>query len=70
MAKNLRAKIPEGDTMTIFDVNAAAVEKLVKEAEQANILIAKGPREVAQSAVRISLPRTRCMMRHIVLSMI
>jgi hypothetical protein len=54
MAKNLRAKIPEGDTLTIFDVNSASSEKLVKEAVPANIQIAKGPRDVAQGAVRDS----------------
>lgn len=51
MAKNLRAKIPEEDTMTVFDVNPSSSEKLTKEAVPANIQIAKGPREVAQNSV-------------------
>jgi 3-hydroxyisobutyrate/3-hydroxypropionate dehydrogenase len=55
MAKNLRAKIPESDTLTIFDVNSSSADKLVKEAIPANITIAKGPREVAESAVCLPL---------------
>lgn len=51
MAKNLRAKMPEEDTMTVFDVNPSSSEKLTKEAVPANIKIAKGPREVAQNSV-------------------
>ena len=52
MAKNLRAKMPEHDTMTVFDVNPSASEQLVKEAVPANIKVAEGPREVAQNSVR------------------
>jgi hypothetical protein len=51
MAKNLRAKIPKSDTLTIFDVNSSSVDKLVKEAAPANVKVAKGPREVAENAV-------------------
>lgn len=57
MAKNLRAKIPESDTMTIFDVNTSSAEKLVKESVPANVTIANGPREVAESSVRHPYPR-------------
>lgn len=52
MAKNLRAKIPEGDTLTIFDVNKAAVERFVKEAEPANVKVAQAPRDVVEASVR------------------
>lgn len=52
MAKNLRAKIPEGDSMTVFDVNTAAVERFVKEAEPSNVTVAKAPREVVENSVR------------------
>jgi hypothetical protein len=70
MAKNLRAKIPESDTLTIFDVNSSSADKLVKEATPAKITIAKGPREVAESAVCLPLCNQSSMMSSIVLSMI
>ena len=54
MAKNLRAKIPEGDSMTVFDVNSKMLEQFAKEAEHSNVSIAKGPREVAEKSVRAS----------------
>ena len=55
MAKNLRAKIPEKDTLTVFDVNSASAEKFVKEAVPGNVQVAKGPREVAEQAVRLPI---------------
>lgn len=51
MAKNLAAKIPEGDTLTVFDVNTASTEKLKSESSSQNVRIAKGPKEVAQKSV-------------------
>ena len=51
MAKNLRAKIPEGDTLTIFDVNSASLEKFSQEATPSGVVVAKSPREVAEKAV-------------------
>jgi 3-hydroxyisobutyrate/3-hydroxypropionate dehydrogenase len=51
MAKNLRAKIPESDTMTVFDVNSSSSEKLTKEADLPTVQVAKGPREVAEKSV-------------------
>jgi len=51
MAQNLRAKIPKGDTMTVFDVNSASLEKFAKEAQPASVQIAKTPREVAEKSV-------------------
>ena len=73
MAKNLRAKIPEGDTLTVFDVNKAALDRFVKEAEPANVTVAKAPREVVENSVRLPHIPTLSnpsMMNHIVLSMI
>lgn len=49
MAKNLRAKIAESDTMIVYDVTSAATEKLQKEA--GNVKVAKNVREVAEKAV-------------------
>jgi hypothetical protein len=72
MAKNLRAKIPEGDSMTVFDVNAAAVERFVKEAEPAKVRVGKSPRDVVEASVRyfpLLIP-FYSMMSYIVLSMI
>jgi|ERR1700722_6382811 hypothetical protein len=65
MAKNLRAKIPETDTLIICDTNPKATEKFVEEVGIATsstnapgrgtgIHIAENPREVAQKSV--SLP--------------
>lgn len=53
MAKNLRAKIPESDTLTVFDVNAASLEKFSQEATPAGVVIAKSPREVVENAVSV-----------------
>lgn len=52
MAKNLRAKIPEGDSLTIYDVNTSSMDKLSSEASSKNLHIAKSPREVAEKSVR------------------
>lgn len=52
MARNLRSKIPEGDTLTVFDVNAKSTEKLQSESSSKNLHVAKSPREVAEKAVR------------------
>jgi len=61
MAKNLRAKSPEGDTLTIFDVNTASLEKFSQEATPNGVAIAKNPREVAEKADNIisALPEPR-----------
>ena len=64
MAKNLRAKIPESDTVIVFDVNPSSSEKLTAEASPANIKIAKGPREVAENAVRDPPLLLRSMMSY------
>jgi len=70
MAKNLRAKIPDGDILTVFDVNTASTEQLVKESQQ-SVRIAKNPREVAEHSVSIFQLLFRVyMMSLIVLSMI
>lgn len=58
MAKNLRAKIPEGDTMTVFDVNTASLEKFSQEATPTGVVVAKSPREVVENSVSITLRRS------------
>ena len=59
MAKNLRTKIPESDTMIVHDVNPTACESIAKEL--GNIEVAKNVREVAEKAVRgISIHDTPC----------
>lgn len=55
MAKNLRAKIPETDTLTIFDVNASSLEKFSQEATPSGVVVAKSPREVVENAVSATL---------------
>lgn len=50
MAKNLRAKIADSDSLIVYDVFPAATEKLQKEAN--NVDVAKSVREVAEKAVR------------------
>lgn len=65
MAKNLRAKIPETDTLIIYDTNSKATEKFVEEVGIATsstnapgkgtgIHVAEDPREVAQKSVSLS----------------
>ena len=49
MAKNLRAKIQESDTMVIHDVNSKALEKF--KSEVGNVEVAKSVREVAEKTV-------------------
>jgi hypothetical protein len=51
MAKNLRAKIPDGDTMTVFDVNQTTLDRFSQEAVPAGVVVAKSPREVVENAV-------------------
>jgi len=51
MAKNLRAKIPEGDKLTVYDVNTSSTERLLKEASSGNLQVAKSPREVVEQSV-------------------
>ena len=63
MAKNLRAKIPEGDTLTVFDVNTAALDRFVKEAEPGNVTVAKAPRELVENCVRF--PRLHIPPKHL-----
>lgn len=49
MAKNLRSKIAETDTMTIHDVNPSMTEEFRKE--MGNVEIANSVREVAENSV-------------------
>lgn len=66
MAKNLRAKIPETDSLVIFDTNPAATQKFAEEVGIAaasagasgkglGIHIASSPREVAEKSVWSSI---------------
>lgn len=56
MAKNLRTKIPDSDTMVIYDVTQGALDKF--KSEVGNVEIAKSVREVAEKTVRITTRRT------------
>jgi 3-hydroxyisobutyrate dehydrogenase len=58
MAKNLRSKIPESDTMVIHDVNQTALDKF--KSEMGNVEIAKNVREVAEKTVCIPSQRLTC----------
>ena len=62
MAKNLRAKIPESDTLIVCDVNKKATKQFVEEVglaashasnhgKQMRTQIADNPQEVAQKSV-------------------
>jgi hypothetical protein len=51
MAKNLREKLPETDTLIINDVNNDAVEKFVNELSAFTVVVADSPREIAEKAV-------------------
>lgn len=55
MAKNLQAKIPKEDTLTVYDVNSASLDKLKSEAASDKLHIAKSPREVAHSSVSLGV---------------
>ena len=59
MAKNLRSKIKESDTMVIHDVNESALKKF--KDEMGNVEIAKNVREVAEKTVCIHM---RCYKTH------
>jgi hypothetical protein len=51
MAKNLREKIPKGDTLYIQDVNTDATTKFIQEFPDYPIIVAESAREVAENAV-------------------
>ena len=62
MAKNLRAKIPETDTLLIRDVNEESMSRFVKEAREvarssgagddtSEVLVAQTARELAEKSV-------------------
>lgn len=56
MAKNLQSKLPSTDTVSVFDVNAAAVDRLIAEmsanttAEDARGARVKAARSAAEAA--------------------
>lgn len=70
MAKNLRAKLPASDILTVYDVNTSALDKLKSESSSDNLHIAASPREVAHKSVSFSPFIFNHMMSVIVLSMI
>lgn len=51
MALNLRKKIPESDTLSIFDVNPKSTQKFVDEAGSKGVYIASDPKDLAQKSV-------------------
>ena len=57
MAKNLRAKIPEGDTLLLHDRDTAATTKFVEEmitisaGRKLRVEVLTSPREVAERSV-------------------
>lgn len=56
MAQNLRAKIPDSDTLIVHDHNSEVVEKFKNEVGTAaagtGVEVADSPREVAEKSVR------------------
>lgn len=54
MAKNLRAKIPEGDILVINDVNKEATAKFAEEVGT-GVEVVETPREVAERSVSHSV---------------
>lgn len=56
MAKNLRTKIPETDTIVIQDVNKAASKQFVDELSKFHVIVADSAREVAEKSVSKFLP--------------
>ncbi|RMD43800.1 hypothetical protein DV735_g1362, partial [Chaetothyriales sp. CBS 134920] len=53
MARNLRAKLPSGDSLTVFDVNEERLQQFARETAPAEVRFAKGPREVVESSDNI-----------------
>lgn len=54
MAKNLRAKVPESDTLVIHDRNGEATSSFMREigvGKEVNIEVANTPRQVAEKSV-------------------
>ena len=52
MARNLRSKIAESDTLFIHDIDPAMSERF--EQEVGNVKVVKSVREVAENSVRFS----------------
>ena len=55
MAKNLRQKIPEEDSLYIHDVNTDVLHNFVKELSGHTVAIATSAREVAELSVSPSI---------------
>jgi hypothetical protein len=58
MARNLQANLPSSDTLRIFDINAASVERFANEtkglSKGAAVEIATNSRDAAENSVSIS----------------
>jgi hypothetical protein len=67
MAKNLRAKIPQADTLIICDVNKDVLHKFVEEVDtpkrELNIRIAADAREVAEKSVSGIISGLYCLLQ-------
>lgn len=64
MAKNLQAKLPHGDTIRLFDINTAAMEKLAQEMKArqpggAAVELAQDAAQASREAVRTQIPLVR-----------
>ena len=54
MAKNLRDKIPQEDSIVIHDVNTAVTINFVNEFPGQSVVVAKSAREVAERCVSLA----------------
>lgn len=58
MAKNLRSKLSSSDKLFVYDKNADATSRFVKENEGAEV--AENVRDVAEKSVCLSHPHSHC----------
>lgn len=59
MAKNLRGKIPTGDTLWVHDVNVAATEEFLRENPH-GVRVSENVRQLAENAVSLFIFLCRC----------
>ena len=60
MAKNLRSKIPDSDTLIVNDAVKAATTKFLDETNGTDTEAVGSPREVAERAVSLPILRKSC----------
>ena len=53
MAKNLRTKIPETDTLLIHDWNAEAMRNFAEEMQGKGVVVVESSRELAERSVSL-----------------